>query len=95
MIDVLQAEPVSRVPSLHFVYSLFKEHENDIVDGHKIVTDYNKGSYVINPGKDLVLMEIRMLAFIDYWLPNWIGTAGYPPEKNDFLETLTSCDIFS
>lgn len=95
MIDVLQDEPVSRLPSLHFVYCLFKEHQSDIVNGYKIVTDYHNGTYVVNPDKDLEKMEIRLMSFFNYWAPKWTGTSGYQPEKNEFLEILTSSDIFS
>lgn len=95
MIDVLQDEPVSRSPSLHFVYCLFKEHETEIVDGYKILTDYDKGAYVVNPDQDLQNMEKRMMTFFNYWTPHWTGTSGYRPDKNEYLELLTSSDIFS
>lgn len=95
MIDVLQDESVTRLPSLHFVYALFKEHEYEIVDGYKIIRNYDKGTYIVNPDRDLKNMEIRMTTFFNYWTPNWTGTAGYQPEKEDYLEILTSCEIFS
>lgn len=93
--DVLQEHPVSRLPSLHFVYCLFKEHKADIVDGHKIVTDYDKGSYIVNPDKDLQVMEARMMQFYNYWTPDWTGISGYAPDKDEFFELLTSSDIFA
>lgn len=95
MIDVLQGEPVSRSPSLHFLYSLFKEHESDIVDGYKILTDYDQGKYVVNPDLDLNNMETRMMTFFKYWTPNWNGISGSKPAKEEFLDLLTSSDIFS
>lgn len=95
MIDVLQDEPVSRLPSFHFSYCLFKEYQGDIVKGYKILTDYDKGTYVVNPDRDLRHMEIRMMTFFNYWTPNWIGTSGYRPGKEEFLEILTSSDIYS
>ncbi|KAJ8912438.1 hypothetical protein NQ315_006105 [Exocentrus adspersus] len=95
MIDILQDEPVSRVPSLQFIYTLFKEHEKDIVNGHKIVLNYDKGAYIVNPDTDLKNMEIRMMNFFNYWTPNWIGTSGYQPDSDEFFELLTSSDIFS
>ncbi|XP_018575922.1 separin [Anoplophora glabripennis] len=95
MIDVLNDEPVSRVPSLQFIYTLFKEHEKDIVDGHKIVTDFDKGTYIVNPDMDLINMEIRMMNFFNYWTPNWTGTSGCQLDSTEFFELLTSSDIFS
>ncbi|XP_056637948.1 uncharacterized protein LOC130446007 [Diorhabda sublineata] len=95
MLDVLEDHPACRLPSLHFLYCLFKEHENDIVDGYKLVKDYNKGAYVVNPTMDLKNMETRMMSFFNYWTPNWIGSSGYQPSKDEFFELLTSCDIFS
>lgn len=95
MIDVLYEEPVSRSPSIHFIYCLFKEHENDIVDGHKILTNPDKGTYIVNPDQNLENMEIRMMTFFNYWTPDWSGTSGYRPEKDEFLEHLVSSDIFS
>ncbi|KAG5897816.1 hypothetical protein JTB14_011816 [Gonioctena quinquepunctata] len=95
MIDVLQEESVTRLPSLHFVYCLFKEHENDIVDGHKVITCYDKGAYIVNPDMDLRSMETRMMNFLNYWTPSWTGTSGYQPSKEEFFELLTSSDIFS
>ncbi|CAH1164034.1 unnamed protein product [Phaedon cochleariae] len=95
MMDVLQDECITRLPSLHFVYCLFKEHEGEIVNGHKIINDYDKGSYIVNPGMDLKSMETRMMTFFNYWTPNWTGTAGYQPTKDEFFELITSSDIFS
>lgn len=95
MIDVLNDEPVSRVPSLQFIYALFKEHEKDIVGGHKIVSDFDKGTYIVNPDMDLRNMEIRMMNFFNYWTPNWIGTSGCQLDSTEFFELLTSSDIFS
>ena len=42
MLDVLEDEPVSRLPSLHFVYFLFKAHEKNIEAGHKVSVIYFK-----------------------------------------------------
>lgn len=95
MLDVLEDHPSCRLPSLHFLYCLFKEHENDVVDGYKLVKDYDKGAYVVNPSMNLDCMEMRMMAFFNYWTPTWIGFSGYAPSKDEFLELLTSCDIFS
>ncbi|CAH1276827.1 unnamed protein product [Diabrotica balteata] len=95
LIDVLEDQPVYRLPSLHFLYCLFKEHEDDIVDGYKIVRKYDKGSYVVNPTNDLSAMETRMMAFFNYWLPTWTGVAGKKPSKDEFLEFLTSSEILS
>lgn len=95
MIDILNDEPVSRVPSLHFIYLLFREHEKDIVDGHKIVSDFSKGTYIVNPDMDLKNMEVRMMTFFNYWTPDWTGVSGYRPDSTEFFELITSSNIFS
>ncbi|XP_028140260.2 uncharacterized protein LOC114334421 [Diabrotica virgifera virgifera] len=94
-IDVLADQPVYRLPSLHFLYCLFKEHESDIVDGYKVVRNYDQGRYVVNPTNDLPAMETRMMAFFNYWLPTWTGIVGKKPSKEEFLAFLTSSEILS
>ncbi|KAJ8957970.1 hypothetical protein NQ318_001971 [Aromia moschata] len=95
MMDILQNEPISRVPSFHFIYSLFKEHEKTIVDGHKIVSEFERGAYIVNPDMDLKNMEVRMMNFFNYWTPKWTGTSGSQPGGETFFELLTSSEIFS
>ncbi|CAH0552002.1 unnamed protein product [Brassicogethes aeneus] len=95
LVDTLSNEPVSRLPSLHFVFSLFDEHKDDIKDGFKIITEYKKGLYIVNPDEDLKNMEIRIMNFFTYWCPEWTGIAGYKPSDEEFYEHLTSSDIFS
>lgn len=94
MIDVLQNQPVSRMPSLHFSYALFKEYEDSIVDGWKINSNPKNGSYVINPSLDLKEMEIRLCSFFKYWLPNWSGLIGAAPSEMEFRNMLSTSDIF-
>lgn len=95
MLDILQDHPVSRMPSLHFTYALFKEHENSISDGIKTNIDYNKGRYIINPDLDLKRMETRLQSFFKYWTPNWNGLVGVTPSCEEFEEMLINSDIFS
>lgn len=95
MLDVLQDHPVSRMPSLHFTYALFKEHEDSIVNGVKVGVDSKKGKYIINPGLDLKKMEIRLHSFFKYWTPHWNGLVGTIPSCEQFEELLLSSDIFS
>lgn len=93
MIDVLADHPISRIPSLHFAYALYKEHEQTIVDGHKQVSS-TVGNYIINPGLDLKKMEIRLKHFFEFWIPQWKGMVGQTPTSDEFSELLTSGDIF-
>lgn len=95
MLDILQEHPVSRMPSLHFTYALFKEHENSIVDGVKINIDSKKGKYIINPSLDLKRMETRLHSFFKYWTPNWSGLVGVTPTSEEFEEMLVNSDIFA
>ncbi|GJQ66032.1 hypothetical protein Trydic_g4122 [Trypoxylus dichotomus] len=95
MLDVLQDHPASRMPSLHFTYALFKEHEQSIVNGVKVGIDYQKGKYIINPGLDLKRMETRLHNFFKYWTPHWDGLVGIRPSREEFGNLLLNCDIFS
>lgn len=95
MMDVIQTESIYRLPSFHFVYVLYKTHKNDIKDGYKIIKDYNKGAYVVNPDQDLKNMEVRIMNFYNYWCPEWTGISGYKPTNDEFYELLTSASIFS
>lgn len=40
MMEVLHNQPVSRVPSFHFVYFLYKVHEASIKDGYKVICTF-------------------------------------------------------
>lgn len=94
MLNILKEHPVSRMPSLHFTYALYKEHENTFVNGHKVIKP-EKGGYIINPQQDLKIMELRMTAFFNYWKPDWKGMAGIAPSAEEFKEMLATLDIFS
>lgn len=94
MISTLRGQPVSRMPSFHLLYALYKTHEDTIVDGYKIISDYNNGKFILNPGLDLKLMERRMKSFFDYWLPEWNGLSGQTPTSTEFLDLVTSAQCF-
>lgn len=95
MLNVLQDHPVSRMPSLHFTYALFKEHENSIKNGIITGIDSKKGSFIINPELDLQKMQIRLSNFFNYWKPDWQGLVGETPSGDRFKELLTKANIFS
>lgn len=95
MIDIIQDHPVSRMPSFHFTYALFKEHENSIVNGVKTNINPKNGSYIVNPNNDLKQMELRLKSFFDYWAPEWKGVVGKCPTSEEFAQCLTGCDVFS
>lgn len=94
MMDVIENHPVTRMPSLHFTYALFKEHENSIVDGMKIIENPNNGAYILNPDLDLKQMQVRMGNFFRYWM-DWEGLEGVAPTSEQFERFLTKRDIFS
>lgn len=81
------------MPSLHFTYALYKEHETTIVNGYKQITAKN-GKYIINPGLDLQKMELRLSKFFEFWLPDWKGLVGKTPTSDQFSEHLNGGDIF-
>ncbi|XP_066255775.1 uncharacterized protein Sse [Euwallacea similis] len=95
MMDVLKNESVSRVPSLHFLYFLYKIHEKDIENGQKIISNYTNGNFIVNPDVNLDSMEVRMMSFYKYWLPKWGGMNGRKPTNEEFFELLKSSDIFA
>ncbi|XP_017776541.1 PREDICTED: separin [Nicrophorus vespilloides] len=94
MIDVLADHPVCRMQSLHFTYALYKEHEHDIQNGWKIISNPIKGSYILNPSLDLMNMEVRLKSFFSYWLPKWNYIIGKKPTSDEFLSILSESDIF-
>lgn len=92
--DILSNQSISRLPSLHFAYILFKVYQDSIKNGFHMVENYKNGKYIINPDLDLKSMEARLKEFFKYWLPEWSGVIGEKPEKNIFKDLLTSADIF-
>lgn len=95
MLNILLEHPVSRMPSLHFTYALYKEHENSIINGIKTGVDPKKGTYIINPDLSLQKMQIRLSNFYNYWKPEWQGLVGETPSGENFKELLTKANIFS
>ncbi|CAH2266281.1 jg17830 [Pararge aegeria aegeria] len=92
-LPILNHQPVSRIENIHFLYSLYKEHEDKIVDGY-FAAEPNIGRYVINPDKNLERMELRMSSFVKYWCESWSGHIGEPPPPEEFLDYLSTSDIF-
>ncbi|XP_043273474.1 separin [Venturia canescens] len=92
--DVLVHHPVTRFPSFHIAYAMFKEHEDTIVKGCKIVKNNKElGTFIVNPARNLERLEKRMKLFINYWLPNWKGKYGMEPEENIFENILVNKDV--
>ena len=91
---MLKHQPVSRFPSLHILYALYKQHKDTIKDGYKIIhKSENLGTFIVNPSLDLTKMEVRMRAFIDYWLPKWEGVYGIKPDLELFKNALTKFQV--
>lgn len=95
LIDVLENHPVTRMPSLHFTYALFKEHESTIENGLKIISDPHNSAYVLNPTMDLKQMELRMNSFFQNYFIEWRSLVGEKPTPEQFAEFLTDFSIFS
>lgn len=91
---MLDKKLVTRMPSLHFAYGLYKEHEKSIKNGYKLIKTANNGKYIINPGLDLLDMEKRLCLFFKYWTSNWSGIVGKAPTAEEFKSVLTESDIF-
>jgi len=70
--EIIKNHPVTRFPSLHVAYALFKEHKETIIEGCKIIkTTEDMGICMINSSGDLSKMEKRIKLFMDFWLPQW------------------------
>ncbi|KAL3285845.1 hypothetical protein HHI36_000365 [Cryptolaemus montrouzieri] len=95
MINTLSNQPTSRMPSLHLLYAIYKAHEDSIIDGYKVISNYQNGRFILNPGLDLGQMEERLKTFFEYWLPEWTGIAGKTPNSAEFRDLVTSANIFS
>ncbi|KAJ8684181.1 hypothetical protein QAD02_019973 [Eretmocerus hayati] len=92
--QILGYQPVTRFPSLHIAYALYKQHETTIENGYKIIRKSDLlGTFITNPSLDLPKMEIRIRSFIEYWLPKWEGLYGVKPDLNFFREALTQYHI--
>ncbi|XP_025996692.1 separin isoform X2 [Solenopsis invicta] len=92
--EVIKNHPVTRFPSLHIAYALFKEHEATIVDGCKVIkTIEDMGICVVNPSGDLEQMEKRMKLFMDFWLPQWKSCYNVKPTEEMFEDALINHDI--
>lgn len=91
--EILKNHPVTRFPSLHIAYALFKEHKDTIVEGCKIIkATKDMGICMVNPSGDLNKMEKRIKLFMDFWLPQW---KLYNTELNEeiFEEALINHDV--
>lgn len=92
--EVLKIHPVTRFPSFHIAYALFKEHESSMKEGCKVIkVTKNIGTFIVNPSGNLPKMEKRMKLFIEYWLPHWKGSYNMEPEEETFEEALVNHDI--
>lgn len=93
--SILDNHPVTRFPCLHIAYALFKEHEDTIVDGCKeIIIDDKSGLFLVNPSSNLELMEKRIRAFMNYWLPNWQSIFNRVPTEDELIDGLKKHKIF-
>ncbi|KAF7393198.1 hypothetical protein HZH66_009031 [Vespula vulgaris] len=93
-IEILKNNPVTRFSSIYVAYALFKQHENTIKDGCKIIkAKDNLGTCIVNPSGDLYKMEKRLELFINYWLTNWKSLYNTKPEEGIFEDALVNYDI--
>ncbi|KAL0124988.1 hypothetical protein PUN28_004256 [Cardiocondyla obscurior] len=92
--EIVKDHPVTRFPSLHVAYALFKEHEDTIVHGCKIIkAKEDLGFCVVNPSGDLDKMEKRMKLFMDFWLPQWKSCYNIKPSEEMFEDALINHDV--
>lgn len=92
--EIVKDHPITRFPSLHVAYALFKEHEDTILDGCKLIkAKEDMGICVVNPSGDLNKMEKRMKLFMDFWLPKWKSCYNARPSEEIFEDALINHDI--
>ncbi|XP_053997454.1 separin [Hylaeus anthracinus] len=92
--EILKCHPITRFPSLHIAYALFKEHESTMENGCKIIrVKRDMGTCIVNPSGNLPKMERRMRLFIEHWLPNWRSWYNVEPEEEVFEDALINRDI--
>lgn len=92
--EIIKSHPVTRFPSLHIAYALFKEHEHTIVEGCKIIkAKDNMGICIVNPSGNLHKMEKRMKLFINFWLPQWRSCYNTEPSEEMFEDALVNHDV--
>lgn len=92
--EIIKNHPVTRFPSLHIAYALFKEYEDTIVEGCKIIkAKDDMGICIVNPSGNLHKMEKRMKLFIDFWLPQWRSCYNTEPSEEMFEDALVNHDI--
>ncbi|KYN09010.1 PREDICTED: separin [Trachymyrmex cornetzi] len=92
--EIVKDHPITRFPSLHVAYALFKEHEDTILDGCKLIkAKEDMGICVVNPSGDLDKMEKRMKLFMDFWLPKWKSCYNARPSEEMFEDALINHDI--
>ncbi|XP_011867802.1 PREDICTED: separin [Vollenhovia emeryi] len=92
--EIIKNHPVTRFPSLHVAYALFKEHQDTIVDGCKIIkVRDNMGTCIVNPSGDLDKMEKRIKLFMDFWLSQWKSCYNAEPSAELFEDALINRDI--
>ncbi|RLU20460.1 hypothetical protein DMN91_007070 [Ooceraea biroi] len=92
--EIIKYHPVTRFPSLHIAYALFKEHEDIMVEGCRIIkAKEDLGISVINPSGDLEKMERRLKLFMNFWLPQWKSCYNTKPDEKLFEDALVNHDI--
>ncbi|KAJ4439848.1 hypothetical protein ANN_07976 [Periplaneta americana] len=93
MLTVLQDHPVSRLPSLHVLYTLYKAHKSRIVGG-RLQVDAGLGYYIVNPEQNLPRNEKRLRTFLTQRAPSWKGTFGVAPSSDAFRDVLQHNNMF-
>ncbi|XP_020292023.1 separin isoform X2 [Pseudomyrmex gracilis] len=92
--EIIKCHPTTRFSCLHVVYALFKEHEDTIVDGCKIIkAKDDMGICVVNPSGGLNKMEQRLKLFMNFWLPKWKSSYNKEPDEKMFEDALVNHDI--
>ena len=92
VIESLQDQPATRMPSIHFLHALYCFHKNTTL---KAGVNIKNGFYVVNPSNDLPRLEsVFKSMFSNGLFQHWKGILSRPPTQQEFLKGLQDSDVF-
>lgn len=78
-------QTISRMPSLHFLYS----H----IQINTLTIDKDNAFYIVDPGNDLTHTRAKFQPFFEQ-MKSWKGLVGVPPNEAQFKKALTEHELF-
>lgn len=78
-------QPISRMPSIHFLHSHIKINS--------LTIDKDNTFYTVDPGNDLTHTREKFQSFFER-MKTWKGIIGVPPNEEQFKRALTEHELF-